>query len=311
MSYELQPEVRPCRPLSYFDDNFVAPLASMEDLSILMTPMSTPGPTPGPSPKSRARWSHRLSSGNQFEPLPPINDDTVLEFPIQNGGGHSTENSFPRPQNLLRKSIANNRRNYPACPCMLSEEGESQRKTPSSSSPPTQVEKQKDFRTSPVIVNGQDWNVEENDLQKRNYFGAKKVPTVNRFASPAWRPRDVIDDPDERRRMLDDSDFPFIRPRDVIPCDEDKRRILDEDDSQSPFVRPRQVHFLPSPRNQRNNSRLSSPVVRRESGGGVTPQSSSRSSPEFSSLIRNNGGSLEPAAMKPPTDRFWLTCNKD
>jgi len=43
------------RPLSFFDDNFIAPLASMEDLSILMTPMSTPGPTPGPSPKTRAR----------------------------------------------------------------------------------------------------------------------------------------------------------------------------------------------------------------------------------------------------------------
>ena len=302
MYFELQPEVRPCRPLSYFDDNFVAPLASMEDLSVLMTPMSTPGPTPGPSPKTRARWSHRLSSGNQFEPLPPINDDAILEFPIPNG--HSTD-SYPKPQNLLRKSIANNRRNYPACPCMLSEEGESHRKTPFS---PIQVEKEKDFRTSPTIVgNGQDWDAEENDLQKRDYFGAKRIPTVNRFASPAWRPRDVID-PDERRRILDDSDSPFIRPRDVIPCDEDKRRILEEDDSHSPFVRPRQVHFLPSPRNQRNNSRLSSPVTRRDVSV-VTPQSSSRSSPEFSSLIRANGGSLEPAAMKPPTDRFCVDFN--
>ena len=55
MANEIEPDMyRLSRPLSYFDDNFVAPLASMEDLSVLMTPMSTPGPTPGPSPKTRA-----------------------------------------------------------------------------------------------------------------------------------------------------------------------------------------------------------------------------------------------------------------
>jgi hypothetical protein len=47
------------------NDELLAPLASMEDLSVLMTPMSTPGP----SPRSRARWSHRSSTGSQYEPF--------------------------------------------------------------------------------------------------------------------------------------------------------------------------------------------------------------------------------------------------
>lgn len=53
---------------------FEAPLASMEDLSVIQTPMSTP--TAGQSPKSiRARWSHRSSSGATLEKmLGPINE---------------------------------------------------------------------------------------------------------------------------------------------------------------------------------------------------------------------------------------------
>lgn len=46
-------------------EDLLAPLASMEDLSVLMTPMSTPGA----SPRTRARWSHRSSSGSQYEPF--------------------------------------------------------------------------------------------------------------------------------------------------------------------------------------------------------------------------------------------------
>ena len=50
MSNQIESDLqRRYRPLSYFGDDFVAPLASMEDLSVLMTPMSTPGPTPGKS----------------------------------------------------------------------------------------------------------------------------------------------------------------------------------------------------------------------------------------------------------------------
>ena len=40
----------------------LAPLASMEDLSVCMTPMSTPGA----SPRTRARWSQRSSSRHVF-----------------------------------------------------------------------------------------------------------------------------------------------------------------------------------------------------------------------------------------------------
>ena len=40
-------------------EELLAPLASMEDLSVLNTPMTTPGA----SPRTRARWSHRSSTG--------------------------------------------------------------------------------------------------------------------------------------------------------------------------------------------------------------------------------------------------------
>ena len=305
MANEIEPDMyRLSRPLSYFDDNFVAPLASMEDLSVLMTPMSTPGPTPGPSPKTRARWSHRMSSGNMFDPLPPINDDVELELPVQNG--RSLE-KLSGNNSLLKKSFANNRKTYPACPCMLQHEeegggGESQKNI----SPPQE-------KKNAFFGNG---GHHHHHLE----LSRKKSP-VNRLASPVWRPSDVID-VDERRRILDDSDYPFVRPRDVQTSLDDvddddnfKRRFLD--DSQSPFLKPRQVTFLhSSPKSQRHKtsrvtsevgSAQTSPVARRESAShSLTSHrdASLRASPEFSSMIRANGGSLKPEAMKPPIDRF-------
>ena len=287
---------RQSRPLSFFDDNFVAPLASMEDLSVLMTPMSTPGPTPGPSPKTRARWSHRISSGNQFDPLPPINDDQVLELPIPNG--RSTERLPEKPPNsLLRKSLlANNRKNYPACPCMLHEEDESQKKNVS---PPSQEMREK------LFGNG-----------GSNHWEKKKPSTGNRLASPVWH----RDDADERRHILDDSDYPFVRPRDVRTSPDDVDDDFDDektkfiDDSRSPFLKPRQVTFVPHTSHKHQTSPTpASPVARRESAShrdSSLTHPSSRSSPEFSSLIRANGGSLKPEAMKPPTDRFPKPCPK-
>ena len=47
----------------------LAPLASMEDLSVCMTPMSTPGA----SPRTRARWSQRSSSRHVFTNFPNTN----------------------------------------------------------------------------------------------------------------------------------------------------------------------------------------------------------------------------------------------
>ena len=47
----------------------LAPLASMEDLSVCMTPMSTPGA----SPRTRARWSQRSNSRHVFTNFPNTN----------------------------------------------------------------------------------------------------------------------------------------------------------------------------------------------------------------------------------------------
>lgn len=87
-------------------EELLAPLASMEDLSVLMTPMSTPGP----SPRTRARWSHRSSTGSQYEPYvaSPLTSggiSTKKSDPLLAGGGVSTRKIDPLPP--PRKSVNN------------------------------------------------------------------------------------------------------------------------------------------------------------------------------------------------------------
>ena len=80
-------------------EELLAPLASMEDLSVLMTPMSTPGP----SPRTRARWSHRSSSGSQYEPY--------VASPLTNNNSSGMVPPIPRKgpagPSLLRQSLEN------------------------------------------------------------------------------------------------------------------------------------------------------------------------------------------------------------
>ncbi len=86
-------------------EELLAPLASMEDLSVLMTPMSTPGP----SPRTRARWSHRSSTGSQYEPFQasPLtkdpesmrNENTVPVPPLRSAKA--------TPNSLLKQSFEN------------------------------------------------------------------------------------------------------------------------------------------------------------------------------------------------------------
>ncbi len=80
------------------DDETHAPLASMEDLSVLATPMMTPMSTPGQSPKTRARYAH-----NPEWPLTstPKHDD----IPARRFA------SPARQSNLLKQSIMNNTQN--------------------------------------------------------------------------------------------------------------------------------------------------------------------------------------------------------
>ena len=74
-------------------EELLAPLASMEDLSVLMTPMSTPGP----SPRTRARWSHRSSTGSQYEPYIPS--------PLANSQNQSTVPKITSFDNLSYFSL--------------------------------------------------------------------------------------------------------------------------------------------------------------------------------------------------------------
>jgi len=72
----------------------LAPLASMEDLSVCMTPMSTPGA----SPRTRARWSQRSSTGSQFDPFvtsPLITDQNGQSYGVNQGSSfHISKMSF-------------------------------------------------------------------------------------------------------------------------------------------------------------------------------------------------------------------------
>ncbi len=59
-----------------------APLASMEDLSVLatpmtMTPMSTPGPTPGTSPRTTRAAKRAAKAASAAEPIPELDEDTT------------------------------------------------------------------------------------------------------------------------------------------------------------------------------------------------------------------------------------------
>ena len=73
------------------DFDFVrAPLASMEDLSVVNTPIPTP--TAGQSPRTRCRWSHRSSSGMTLDNmLGPINE--LVEENQETKGITSHENN--------------------------------------------------------------------------------------------------------------------------------------------------------------------------------------------------------------------------
>ncbi len=97
----------------------LAPLASMEDLSVIMTPMTTPGA----SPRTRRRWSQRSSTGSQYEPFvqsPLVTNSRLLEpMPEEQPLTSSTpqpqyqsQREQPRqssnPNPLLRQSLTRN-----------------------------------------------------------------------------------------------------------------------------------------------------------------------------------------------------------
>ncbi len=102
----------------------LAPLASMEDLSVIMTPMTTPGA----SPRTRRRWSQRSSTGSQYEPFiqSPLvhtnNKNTRLE-PMPEAEEHPLGEAIlgtgsptmltpvtrnQQPNSLLRQSLTRN-----------------------------------------------------------------------------------------------------------------------------------------------------------------------------------------------------------
>ncbi len=88
-----------------------APLASMEDISLLatplVTPMSTPGPTPGASPRSlRAARRNKTASAAGEPTIPEMDEET------EDGGHHLPDAtgrfaSPARRNNLLRDSLIN------------------------------------------------------------------------------------------------------------------------------------------------------------------------------------------------------------
>lgn len=236
-----------------------------------------------------------MSSGAQFDPLPPINDDVILELPQQSNGNYREEIPYPIPPPrkdpsniLLRKSIANNRRNQP-CPCMQSPHHPSDH-------PVRHI-----LKSTIAEENGDDLDCKNIDTSGNRSGWDNEGSSEISFFDP-WRPKD-------RHQP-----FESWRPRDGLGPEE-KQRILD--DSDYPFVRPRQVHFVQtstpkSPKSRINSNNSAKNSVRK--GRSMTPEttslldssatSGSRVSPEFGSLIRANDGRIDPEAiMAPPNDR--------
>ncbi|XP_023338639.1 uncharacterized protein LOC111709244 [Eurytemora carolleeae] len=65
----------------------LAPLASMEDISVantpLVTPLGTPLTTPAPSPRTRHRWSHRSSLGTILDEEEDDDSSEVDDFEMK------------------------------------------------------------------------------------------------------------------------------------------------------------------------------------------------------------------------------------
>ena len=68
-----------------------APLASMEDLSVVNTPIPTP--TAGQSPKTKSRWSHRYSQMSLDNMLGPINEMGEDETEVNDGKNSAEMNN--------------------------------------------------------------------------------------------------------------------------------------------------------------------------------------------------------------------------
>ncbi len=236
-----------------------------------------------------------MSSGAQFDPLPPINDDVILELPQQPNGNYREDFPYPIPPPrkdpsniLLRKSIANNRRNQP-CPCMQSPNH------------PGDHPVRHILKATITEENGDDLNNKSvENSRDRNEWDDENHSEIS-FFDP-WRPKD--------RQQT----YQSWRPRDGLGAEE-KQRILD--DSDYPFVKPRQVHFVQtstpkSPKSRVDSNNCAKNNVRK--GRATTPEttslldssatSGSRVSPEFGSLIRANDGRIDPVSiMAPPNDR--------
>ena len=83
-----------------FQSDSMAPLASMEDLSVIGTPFGTPLP----SPRTRARWSqHRLSSASLASEGKPVNPQQEPQpQPVVLRDSHGDPNPLPRGEPLAR-----------------------------------------------------------------------------------------------------------------------------------------------------------------------------------------------------------------
>lgn len=90
---------------SYDPSEPLAPLASMEDLSVWGTPFTTPMPTPGASPRTRARWSHRSSTGSQYSNEPMlVNQDPG--YPVTSTPNNNTKAKPPPPDVPPRRFVS-------------------------------------------------------------------------------------------------------------------------------------------------------------------------------------------------------------
>jgi len=225
-----------------------------------------------------------MSSGAQFDLLPPINDDLILELPQQSNGRTLREDipyPIPPPRKdppniLLRKSLSNNRRNQQQCLCMQT--------TPQNP----------DNRRILKTIISEEEQEEAHPYQPLNTNNIGQLHDGS-FFDP-WRQKDHH------------HHHPSFQP--WKPKDSERQRILD--DSDYPFVRPRQVHFVQTstpksrPEKTKNSCKKVQASIPESSSllDSTATTNGSRISPEFGSLIRANDGRIDPETiMAPPNDR--------
>ena len=153
-----------------------APLASMEDLSVVNTPIPTP--TAGQSPKTKSRWSHRYSQMSLDNMLGPINEmgeeetegDDSKNSPEKNNSKINCKNE---PDSAMKSTDHLINHDYNSLPVNLKSDLETDKKQKSID----HVIEGRQY--NPILKNGSERDTEKLDLFFPSDIGDKQKNTFH------------------------------------------------------------------------------------------------------------------------------------